>query len=123
LRGEDIDGTYDDGPDSGRNTFHHCAGPSGAAAPHTRQIKGPGRSAALPAGRRQKHCRKTGRSKEFGRKPPLGNGAGTEKQTKTNRVQGGKEKSMETTIIRVVAGVLFVLILGVVIQRRRTRVK
>jgi hypothetical protein len=44
-------------------------------------------------------------------------------ERRQTEVQRGKEKSMETTIIRVVAGVLFVLILGVVIQRRRTRVK
>lgn len=30
---------------------------------------------------------------------------------------------MDTTIIRIVAGVLFVVILGMLIQRRRTRVK
>jgi hypothetical protein len=29
----------------------------------------------------------------------------------------------ETTIIRIVAGVLFVIVLGVLVQRRRTQVK
>jgi hypothetical protein len=35
----------------------------------------------------------------------------------------GEEKSMDTTVIRVVAGVMFLLVLGLLIQRRRTRVK
>jgi hypothetical protein len=29
----------------------------------------------------------------------------------------------ETTIIRIVAGVLFVIVLGILVQRRRTQVK
>ncbi len=30
---------------------------------------------------------------------------------------------MDTTIVRIVAGVLFVLVLGLLVQRRRSRVK
>jgi hypothetical protein len=41
-----------------------------------------------------------------------------------NEKQLGEEISMETTmIVRVAAGVLFLIVLAILIQRRRTKVK
>jgi hypothetical protein len=38
-------------------------------------------------------------------------------------MEGGKKRMESTMIIRVVAGLLFVIVLAILIQRRRTRVK
>jgi hypothetical protein len=41
----------------------------------------------------------------------------------TKQFNLGRRREMDATIVRVVAGTLFVVVLAVLVQRRRTRVK